>query len=288
MVNRSHRADAQHRENTASSTETPQPPRPSAPPLTGSPPTAKTTPLFPRSRHRSRYRRSPPHQPPTLQAEPFPASRATASIAELRTQSGRVVVPPARVIVANPNAKIFVHSDKIDVERVEPIPHQTRPPALPSTQPLTGVVPTAPMPVPKVAAAQPPPVQPPPIARAPSPVTPQPPLATPTSPPPLLESDHTAAARASRQAPATSHFRQGRILPTAAPAPVIPPPVVPAAPKPISAAPVIPPPPIPAAPKPTSAAPVVRPLLQFLLRPSRSVRLRLFNLRRQCLKRPSP
>ena len=130
------------------------PPKSVAPPMTGAPASAKTTPLFPQK---------PPTQPVTTLGQPKPVapqppathSQPDLNI-ELKSPSGRLASPTARVIVANPQAKVFVQSGRVEVPPdLEPIPHRSRPPNLPATQPLTGVPKSEPVPVPKIAAAPP-------------------------------------------------------------------------------------------------------------------------------------
>ena len=156
------------------------PPKPSAPPMTGAPPSSKTTPLFPlRS----------PAQPVTAlgastsapqSAHPITAVISNPGVEKLAPPappSGKGGVESPRVIVANPRAKVYVQSGKIEMpEDVESVPHKSKPPALPVTQNLpTGIAKPA---IPAVSlspAPQSPPISVP-SARTPEPLTPQPPL----------------------------------------------------------------------------------------------------------------
>jgi len=153
---------------------------PKAPPLTGAPPGSKTTPLFPPR---------PPTQPVAGVASPELGKPATKVIPNpgvepTTTPSGHVGTPtlPPRVIVANPQAKVFLQSSQTEkTQRFDPIPHQSKPPNLtPTTRvsivaksdPAVVVIPTEGSAQSTVEAKAPPPVIPQSLA-------PQPPLSTP-------------------------------------------------------------------------------------------------------------
>ncbi len=92
----------------------PIPPKPSAPPVTGAPSSAKTTPLFPQKPPSQQVptlgltpAATPPPPPVPPAAKAVPPTPATNLAAELSSASGRLGAP-ARVIVANPQAKVFV------------------------------------------------------------------------------------------------------------------------------------------------------------------------------------
>ena len=117
------------------------PPRPSAPPLSGAQPNFETTPLFPQ--------KSPAAMGVTTEVPETVQPQARAATDP--GISGRMGIQPPRVIVANPQAKVFVQSGKVEVpEDLEPIAHRSKPPALPATQALPtigrsdGPAPTAP------------------------------------------------------------------------------------------------------------------------------------------------
>lgn len=172
--------------------------KPSAPPVTGAPPTARTTPLFPVKGPAQPVPAKPavsmavdmgiqakPSTPaaatPSVQAPPaIPAAKASPASAVQAPNaptitSAKVGVVPPRVIVANPQAKVYVQSGKIEVPPdIEPIPHNSKPPALPATQNLPKGFSNASNPSSAPAAAVNP--TPTPSVRAPEPLTPQPPL----------------------------------------------------------------------------------------------------------------
>jgi len=162
------------------------PAKPTAPPLTGAPPSAKTTPLFPLKNPNSPSAIQGVVTPPPSEGRPItavvpnPGVLAPQAPTAPAVSSGKMGVVPPRVIVANPQAKVYVQSGRIEVPLdIEPVPHNSKPPALPATQNLpkgfssassSGAVPSS--------AGNNGPTS---STRAPEPLTPQPPLIPPAS-----------------------------------------------------------------------------------------------------------
>jgi hypothetical protein len=179
---------------------------PKAPPVSGAPPGSKTSPLFP---PRPQAKAVETDRPPTTvipnpgvagsapgagAPAPSAAPPVTGAVpgANTMTSSGQIA---SRVVVASPQAKVFLEPDKSATpEKFEPIPHQATPPNLAATSrvnivsksaPTVSLAPgspavSIPTPPPSLPAeAKAPPALPPQVLQPPQPLAPQPPLSTP-------------------------------------------------------------------------------------------------------------